>query len=59
MYGLIVGSLVLSVMLVKLCTKTGHGRQRRPNMAPATQNYAYRPQVVNRPANAMELKNQI
>lgn len=58
MYGLIIGTILLSVMLLKTCTNKANRRQRAPVMAPATQHYSYRQMPVRAPS-VHEIKNQI
>ena len=52
-YGLVFGTLLLAILLVKTCTIKGKREQVR--MVPATQRYTFKPPKTN----VIEIKNQI
>jgi hypothetical protein len=57
MYALIISSVVLSVMLVKVCKNNGSRRQQR---LPSTQCNFYNPQMgINKGVHISQIRNQI
>lgn len=54
-YGLVFGTILLAILLVKTCAIKG---KRQPiRMAPATQKYTYSPQQQK--VNSTEIRNRI
>lgn len=59
-YGLVFGTILLALMLLKTCATKGRHQRRNPVvMAPATQPYPLRMPALNRTLNHVELQNRI